>query len=69
LEQSGKEKYPVAAHLEFKEFHGTIMGAETDKLEAFLKKYEDSEVILQWNKKGYRPRQECHILFCKLWIC
>jgi len=41
-----KEKYPVAARVEsiFKEFHGTIMGDETDKLEGFLKKYGDSEV-------------------------
>lgn len=41
-----KEKYPVAARVEsiFKEFHSTIMGAEPDKLEDFLKKYKDSEV-------------------------
>lgn len=41
-----KEKYPVAGRVEsiFKEFHGTIMGDETDKLEGFLKKYEDTEV-------------------------
>lgn len=41
-----KEKYPVAGRVEsiFKEFHGTIMGDDTDKLEGFLKKYEDSDV-------------------------
>lgn len=41
-----KEKYPVAGWVEciFKEFHGIIMGDDTDKLEEFLKKYEDSEV-------------------------
>ena len=41
-----KEKYPVAARVEsiFKEFHSTIMGAEPDKLEDFLKKYKDSEI-------------------------
>ncbi|HEY5585323.1 MAG TPA: transposase [Ruminiclostridium sp.] len=41
-----KEKYPVAGRVEsiFKEFHGTIMGAEPDKLEDFLKKYEYSEI-------------------------
>ncbi len=41
-----KEKYPVAARVEsvFKEFHSTIMGADTDKLEGFLEKYENSEI-------------------------
>jgi len=41
-----KEKYPVASRVEsiFKEFHGVIMGDDTDKLEEFLKKYKDSEV-------------------------
>ena len=41
-----KEKYPVAARVEsiFKEFHGTIMGTEPDKLEEFLKKFEESEI-------------------------
>lgn len=41
-----KEKYPVAGRVEsiFKEFHGVIMGDDTDKLEEFLKKYKDSEV-------------------------
>lgn len=41
-----KEKYPVAARVEliFKEFHSTIMGNEPDKLDEFLKKFEDSEI-------------------------
>lgn len=41
-----KDKYPVATRVEsiFKEFHGTIMGDEPDKLETFLKKFEDSEI-------------------------
>lgn len=41
-----KEKYPIAVRVEsiFKEFHSTIMGADTDKLEGFLKKYENSEI-------------------------
>lgn len=41
-----KEKYPIAARVEFifKEFHSTIMGNEPDKLEEFLKKFEDSEI-------------------------
>lgn len=41
-----KEKYPVAARVEFifKEFHGTIMGSEPDKLEEFLKEFEESEI-------------------------
>lgn len=41
-----KEKYPVAAWAEsiFKEFHSIIMGADTDKLEGFLEKYENSEI-------------------------
>jgi predicted transcriptional regulator len=41
-----KEKYPVAARLEsiFKEFHSIIMGNEPEKLDEFLKKFEDSEI-------------------------
>lgn len=41
-----KEKHPVAARVEsiFKEFHGIIMGDEPDKLDEFLKKFEDSEI-------------------------
>jgi hypothetical protein len=41
-----KEKYPVSARVEFifKEFHSIIMGNEPDKLEEFLKKFEDSEI-------------------------
>ena len=41
-----KEKYPVAGRVEsiFKEFHSTIMGANPDKLEEFLKKYEESAI-------------------------
>jgi hypothetical protein len=41
-----KEKYPVAARLEsiFKEFHSIIMGNELEKLDEFLKKFEDSEI-------------------------
>ena len=43
---SVKEKYPVAARMEFiiKKFHGTIMGTEPDKLEEFLKEFEESEI-------------------------
>ncbi len=54
-----KEKYPVAGRVEsvFKEFHGTIMGDETNKLEEFLKKYEDSEIKTFCNglKKDIAP--------------
>ena len=41
-----KEKYPVAARVEFifKEFHGIIMGTEPDKKEEYLKKFEESEI-------------------------
>lgn len=54
-----KEKYPIAARVEsiFKEFHGTIMGDETDKLENFLEKYKDSEIKTFCNgiKKDIAP--------------
>ncbi|MBW9156591.1 transposase [Clostridium tagluense] len=41
-----KEKYPIAGRVEFifKEFHGTIMGTDPNKLEDFLKEFEDSEI-------------------------
>ena len=54
-----KEKYPVVARVEsiFKEFHSTIMGNEPDKLEEFLKKFEDSEIKTFCNgiKKDIAP--------------
>lgn len=54
-----KEKYPVVARVEsiFKEFHSTIMGNEPDKLEEFLKKFEDSEISTFCNgiKKDIAP--------------
>jgi len=41
-----KRKYPIAARIEyiFKKFHGTIMGSEPDKLEEFLKEFEESKI-------------------------
>lgn len=41
-----KEKYPVAAYVEsvFKEFHEIIMGTAPDKINCFVKKYENSKI-------------------------
>ena len=41
-----KEKYPIAAWVEstFKEFHGILMGNETDKIDEFIKTYGESKI-------------------------
>lgn len=41
-----KEMYPVAARVEyiFKTFHATIMGTDSDKLEEFLREFDESEI-------------------------
>ena len=54
-----KEKYAIVAKVEniFKEFHGIIMGAEPEKLDEFIEKYEESEIrsFCQGMKKDIAP--------------
>lgn len=41
-----KEKYPVATWVEqvFKEFHGIIMGNDTEKIDEYIEKYRESRI-------------------------
>lgn len=41
-----KEKYPIAAWVEstFKEFHGILMGYETNKIDVFIETYGESKI-------------------------
>lgn len=44
-----KEKYPIAAWVEstFKEFHGILMGNETNKVDVFIETYGFSTLFYQ----------------------
>lgn len=54
-----KEKYPTASYVEtvFKEFHGIIMGNSPEKIDDFLKQYEESSISAFCNgiKKDIAP--------------